>query len=120
MKNNSYKYKDYEANLATKNEENNLYHAIRSTDINKTRILSSYIYIKVNKFKQNLYLNFDSIIYNFSNDNSTENHNNEIRLVISDNLYYNRKPLNNWVNSNCYPIIFFTLFPYINNGYIAF
>ncbi len=56
IENNSIKCKGYEANLAENNEKNNLYYTIRFVGINKSRILSSYIYINVNESKQNLYL----------------------------------------------------------------
>lgn len=49
MENDSSERKGYSANLAKNNEKNNLYHAIRSVNIHKLCILSSYIYTDVNK-----------------------------------------------------------------------
>ena len=51
MENNSSKCKGYKANLAEKNEDDNLYHAIGSADINESEILSCYIDTDVNESK---------------------------------------------------------------------
>lgn len=93
-KDDSSERKSYKTNLVKNNEKNNLYHTIGSAGINESRILSSCIYIDVNKFKQNLYLKLISAIYNISDDNIAEDYNNEPRPVISYNLYNNGKSLN--------------------------
>lgn len=51
MRNNSFKCKDYETNLAKNNEKNNLHYVIKFISINELKILNSYIYIDVNKFR---------------------------------------------------------------------
>lgn len=93
IENNSSKWKDFKANLEKNNNKNNLYHTIKAVSINELRILSSYIYTNVKKSRQNLYLKFISPIPNFSDKNIIEDHNNNSRLVISYNLYSNRKSL---------------------------
>lgn len=55
IKNNSSEYKGYRANLAENNKENDLHHTIKSININKLGILSSYVYININESRQNLY-----------------------------------------------------------------
>lgn len=72
MKNDGSEHKDYKANLARKNEDNNLHHIIRSAVIYELEILSGYIIIDVNKSKPNLYLKLISTIYNLSDDNITK------------------------------------------------
>ncbi len=86
--------KGYGANLAENNEENDLHHAIGSGDINESGILSGCIYTDVNESRQNLYLKLISTIHNLSNDNVAEDHNDELRPVISYNLHGDGKPLN--------------------------
>ena len=85
---------------------------MRSACINKFGILSGCIYTNTNESRQNRYLKLISAIYNFSNDNGAEDHNNEMRPVISYNLYGKRKPLNDWDNPNFFPIAFSVLFSY--------
>lgn len=94
MENNNPERKDYKTDLVENNNENNLHYTIRAAGINESRILSGYIYIKNNKSKQNLYLKLIFIIYNLSDNNAIKNHNNNARLVISYNLYNDRKSLN--------------------------
>ena len=84
----------YVANLAKNNEENDLHHAIGSAGINESGILSSCIYIDVNKFKQNPYLKLISTIHKLFDDNDIEDHNNKTKPIISYNLHgYNVKRL---------------------------
>lgn len=109
MENNSSKQKGYEVDLVENNDENNLYHAIGAISINKLTILSSCIYININKSNQYPYLKLISAIYNLSDDNFAENHNNNPRLIISYNLCNDGKFLNNWDNPNFFPIVFLTL-----------
>ncbi len=94
IKNNSSKRKGYGANLAKNNEKNNLHHIIETVGINELGILSGCIYIDVNESKENLYLKLIFAIYNLSDDNGVEDHNDKTRLVISYNLHNDRKPLN--------------------------
>ncbi len=49
IENNSSKRKGYKTNLVKNNDENDLYHAIRSANSNELGILSGCIYIDVNK-----------------------------------------------------------------------
>lgn len=119
MKNDSSECKSYRANLAEKNEENNLYHTIGFTSINELRILNSCIYTNINKSKQNLYIKLIFVIHNLSNNNSMENYNNKIRLVINYNLHDDRKALNNWNNPDFFPIAFPILFFYRDSGHIT-
>lgn len=44
IKNDSFECKAYNANLVINNDKNNLYHTIRSININELRIWSGYIY----------------------------------------------------------------------------
>ncbi len=119
MEDNSSERKDYKANLVENNEENDLHHAIRSADINGSGILSGCIYTDVNESRQNPYLKLISVIHNLSNDNAAKDHNDEPRPVISYNLHDDGKPLNNWDNSDFFPIAFPALFPYRDGGHIA-
>ena len=91
MENDSSERKGYEADLVENNDKNDLYHAI---GINKSRILSGYIYIDVNKSRQNLYLKLISAIHNLSDDNVVEDHNDDLKPVISYNLDGDGKLLN--------------------------
>lgn len=64
-----------------------------------------------------------STIHNFSNNNTTENNciknnNVDLPLIITYNLYGNRKPLNNWDNPNLFLITFFAFFLNRDGGYI--
>lgn len=81
--------------------------------------MSNYIYINVNEFRQNLYSKLISIIYKLYDDNSAEDHNNEIRLIISYNFYDDKKSLNDWDNPDFFSNIFPTLFSYKDGGDIA-
>ncbi len=119
IENNSSKYKSYGANLAENNEENDLHHIIGSADINESRILSNCIYININESRQNLYLKLIFIIHNLSDDNSTEDHKDEMRPIISYNLHGDRKPLNDGNNPDFFLIAFPTLFFYRDGGHIA-
>lgn len=107
IKDNCSECKNYKANLAENNEENNLYHASGSKDINESEILCGCIYTDINESRQNLYLKLSFAIYNLSNDNVTENHNDKPRLVISFNFYSNEKPLNDRFFPNCIPCSIF-------------
>lgn len=109
MENDNSKRKGYWADLVENNDENNLYHTIEAIDINELRILSSCIYTNVNKSKQYLYLKLISTIYNLSDNNAAENHNNNLKLVISYNLHNDGESLNSWDNPNFFPIAFPTL-----------
>lgn len=53
MKNDSSKSKGYRVNLVKNNKENNLHYFIKFAGINEPGILSSYIYININKSWQN-------------------------------------------------------------------
>ena len=119
IENDSSKRKGYRADIVENNDENNLHHAIGALSINELGILSSYIYININKSKQNQYLKLISAIYNLSDNNVVENHNNNPRLVISYNSYNDGKPLNDWNNHNFFPIAFLTLFLYEDGSHIA-
>ena len=94
MKKNSSEYKGNGANLVENNEENDLHHIIGSTNINESEILSSCIYIDVNKSRQNLYLKLIFAIHNLFNNNGAKDYNNKMRPVISYNLHDDKKPLN--------------------------
>lgn len=118
IENNSSECKGYRANLAKNNEKNDLDYTIGSININELEILSSYIYTDINEFRQNPYLKLIFAIHNLSNNNGIEDHNDETRLVISYNLYSNRKPLNDWDNPNFFPIVFPALFSYGDSSYI--
>lgn len=72
MEENSSECEGYGANLTKNNKENNLYHAIRSVNINEFGILSGCIYTDVNESRENLYLNLIPFIHNLSNDNVVE------------------------------------------------
>lgn len=119
MENDSSKRKGYGANLAEKKEKNDLHYAIGFADINKSGILSGYIYTNVNESRHNLYFKLISAIHNFCNNNSAEDHNNKTSLVISYNLYGNRKPFNDWDNLDFFLITFFILFLYKDGGHIT-
>lgn len=94
IKNNTFKYKSYRANLVEK--KNNLHYVIKAININELRISSSYyIYTNINKFKLNPYLRLISTIYNFLDNNTIKNYNDNSKLVISYNLYNYRKLLSN-------------------------
>ena len=54
IENDSSECKDYGTDLLKNNDENNLHQAIRAANINELGILSSCIYINVNKSRQNL------------------------------------------------------------------
>ncbi len=94
MENDSSEREGYGANLAENNEENDLHHAIGSASINELGILNGCIYTDINESRQNLYLKLISAIFNLSNDNDAEDHNNKTRPVISYNLHGDGKPLN--------------------------
>lgn len=51
IENDSFECKSYRINLVENNNKNNLYYTIRFVDINKLEILSSCIYININKFR---------------------------------------------------------------------
>lgn len=86
IKNNSSKYKDCRANFMKNNIKYNLYHVIGSININELEILRGYIYIDINKFRQNLYLKMISTIQNFFDDNIAKSYHNNSKPVISYNL----------------------------------
>ncbi len=119
MKDDSSEYKGYGTNLVENNEKNKIYHAIGSTSINESRILSSCIYTDVNESRKNPYLKLISAIHNLSNNNIMEDHNNKPKLVISYNLHDDGKPLNDWDNPDFFLIAFFALFFYGDDGHIA-
>lgn len=92
-------YKGYEADLSKNNDKNDLNHTIKSVNINESGILSSGIYTDVNKSRQNPYLKLISIIHKLWNDssledNSVKDHSIDPPLVITYNLYNDRKLLN--------------------------
>ncbi len=95
IENDSFVRKGYKVNLVENNNKNNLYHVIRSVSINKSEILNGCIYTNVNESRQNPYWKLIFAIYNLSNDNIVEDHNDKPRLVISYNLHGNEKLLNN-------------------------
>ncbi len=119
MENDSSERKGYGANFAENNEKNDLYHTIGSAGINESEILSGCIYTNVNKSRQNLYLKLISAIHNLSNDNGAKDHNDEMRSVISYNLYSNGELLNDWDNPDFFPIAFPALFFYEDDSHIA-
>lgn len=88
------------------NNINNLHYTIEVTGINELGILNGYIYTDFNKSKQNAYLKLIFANYNISDNNSTKNNNDNLRPVISYNLYSNRKLLNNWYNLDLFLITF--------------
>lgn len=51
IENNNSEHKGYRADLIKNNDENNLHYIIGATNINKSEILSGYIYTNVNKFR---------------------------------------------------------------------
>lgn len=63
MESDIFECKGYEADLSKNNNKNDLNHIIKSADINESGILSSYIYIDINKSRQNPYLKQISIIH---------------------------------------------------------
>ncbi len=89
MEDDSSERKGYEVNLVENNEENDLYHAIRSIGINESGILSSCIYTNINESKQNPYFKLISTIHNLFHDYVAEDHNNKLMPVINYNLYSN-------------------------------
>lgn len=82
-------------------------------------ILSGYIYIDINKSRQNPYLKLISTIYNLSDGNVIENNNNKPRPIISYNLHSDGIPLNDLNNPDFFSIAFSTLFFYRNGGHIT-
>lgn len=94
IENNSSKHKDYRANLVENNNKNSLHYAIRSANIDESKILSGCIYTNVNKSRQNSYWKLIFAIYHLSNDNVAEDHNNNPRPIISYNLHSDGKFLN--------------------------
>lgn len=94
IKNDNSKYKSYGANLRENNEENNLYHPIKSTIINELGIFSSCIYIDINEPQKNRYLKLISAIHKLLDDNSIKYHNNETRLILNYNFHDDGKFLN--------------------------
>lgn len=52
----------YKVNLNTNSNENNLQPALETAEIENTGLLSGYIYIDVNKARQNLYMKLISAI----------------------------------------------------------
>lgn len=94
IKSNNSKRKGYGANWVENNKENDIHHTIRSASINESEILSGCISINVHKSRQNLYLRLISAIYNLSDNNTIKVLNSKPKLIISYNLYNNKKLLN--------------------------
>lgn len=118
------KREKYRANLKINNDENKIYHAIKSASINDSGIFSSCIYTNIKESRQNSYLKLIFIIYNlFANyltyENATQIFQNTTRLVIIYNLSGNKIVLNDWDNLDFFSVAFFTFFPYSNGGHIA-
>ena len=119
LENDSFKCKGYKADLEENNNENDLHYFIQVVSINESGILSGYISIDVNKSRQNPYLKLIFAIHNFFDNNAMENYNDNLRPIISYNLYGNRKSLNDWNNPDFFLIVFPVLFPYGDGGNIA-
>ncbi len=111
MESDIFEHEDYEADLSKNNNKNNLHHAIEFAGINKSGILSGYIYTNVNKSRKNLYLKLIFAIHNLSNDStpeddSAEDYSIDPLSVITYNLYSDRKLLNDWDNPDFFSIAF--------------
>lgn len=100
------------------NYKNNLYHTIDFAENKDLEMLNSYIYIDVNKSRENLYLELSFIIQNFLNKYNCINKKIKILLIIIYNDYDYSKPINNWNNSDFF-FLLFLLFYYENGGHIA-
>ncbi len=122
MNQDSKEHEGYAADLNISNNENDLYHALRTARIENTGLSSGCIYTNINEARQNPYLKLISAINNLQTTLSTiENSdlvdNDRSQLMLIFNLKGNCIALNDWDNANFFLLAFLTLFPQDNSDH---